>query len=213
MINGFGDSGCSGNLTGNIAHLSDFKDFDGGYVTFGRGAYGGRITSKGRSKRVSNALSDPTWVDAMQGGTPTFKLQKDVNPGGSLVLGNSLISGNCMNNCGCHFLPVFAKYLAAANAVERSAEASTDDNREVKINATIDGHSLSITEGSLRRHLKLVDQDGIPSIPNSEIFKQLALMGYHTDSDKLTFQKGAFSPQWRFLIHNILHCLSPKKTA
>ncbi|GJS15112.1 hypothetical protein Tco_0409584 [Tanacetum coccineum] len=24
---------------------------------------------------------------------------------------------------------------------------------------------------------------------------------------------GAFSPQWRFLIHSILHCLSPKKTA
>ncbi|GKF14998.1 hypothetical protein Tco_0056460 [Tanacetum coccineum] len=38
-------------------------------------------------------------------------------------------------------------------------------------------------------------------------------MGYATDSDKLTFQKGAFSPQWRFLIHTILHCLSPKKTA
>ncbi|GKB05638.1 putative reverse transcriptase domain-containing protein [Tanacetum coccineum] len=76
-----------------------------------------------------------------------------------------------------------------------------------------DGHSLSITEGSLRRHLKLADQEGITSIPTSEIFEQLALMGYHTDSDKLTFQKGAFSPQWRFLIHNILHCLSPKKTA
>ncbi|GKE31888.1 hypothetical protein Tco_1451210, partial [Tanacetum coccineum] len=95
----------------------------------------------------------------------------------------------------------------------RSAAASTDDNREVKINATIDGHSLSITEGSFRRHLKLDDQDGISSIPNSEIFEQLALMGYHTDSDKLTFQKGAFSPQWRFLIHCILHCISPKKTA
>ncbi|GJY15989.1 hypothetical protein Tco_0386411, partial [Tanacetum coccineum] len=95
----------------------------------------------------------------------------------------------------------------------RSAEASTDDNGEVKINATIDGHSLSITEGSLRLHLKLADQDGITSIPNSEIFEQLVLMGYHTNSDKLTFQKGAFSPQWRFLIHNILHCISPKKTA
>ncbi|GJT38890.1 hypothetical protein Tco_0938755 [Tanacetum coccineum] len=95
----------------------------------------------------------------------------------------------------------------------RSAEASTDDDGEVKINATIDGHSLSITEGSLRRHLKLADQDGVTSIPNSEIFEQLALMGYHTDSDKLTFQKGAFSPQWRFLIHCILHCISPKKTA
>ncbi|GJW67874.1 putative ribonuclease H-like domain-containing protein [Tanacetum coccineum] len=95
----------------------------------------------------------------------------------------------------------------------RSAEALTDGNGDVKINATIDGHSLSITEGSLRRHLKLADQDGITSIPTTEIFEQLALMGYHTDSDKLTFQKGVFSPQWRFLIHNILHCLSPKKTA
>ncbi|GKD08659.1 hypothetical protein Tco_1188344 [Tanacetum coccineum] len=78
---------------------------------------------------------------------------------------------------------------------------------------SLDGHSLSITEGSLRRHLKLDDQDGITSLPTTEIFAQLALMGYATDSDKLTFQKGAFSPQWRFLIHNILHCLSPKKTA
>ncbi|GKF24394.1 hypothetical protein Tco_0076716, partial [Tanacetum coccineum] len=42
---------------------------------------------------------------------------------------------------------------------------------------------MTITEGSLRRHLKLDDQDGISSIPNSEIFEQLALMGYHTDSD------------------------------
>ncbi|GJW48683.1 hypothetical protein Tco_0080329 [Tanacetum coccineum] len=51
-----------------------------------------------------------------------------------------------------------------------------------------------------------------PTLPNAEIFKQLALMGYASDSDKLTFQKGHFSPQWRFLIHTILHCLSPKKT-
>ncbi|GKD43065.1 putative ribonuclease H-like domain-containing protein, partial [Tanacetum coccineum] len=57
----------------------------------------------------------------------------------------------------------------------------------------------TITKASLRRHLKLEDHDGITSIPNSEIFEQLALMGYHTDSDKLTFQKGAFSPQWRFI--------------
>ncbi|GJS18498.1 putative ribonuclease H-like domain-containing protein [Tanacetum coccineum] len=36
----------SRHMTGNIAHLLDFKDFDGGYVTFGGGAYGGRITGK-----------------------------------------------------------------------------------------------------------------------------------------------------------------------
>ncbi|GJU71113.1 hypothetical protein Tco_1262518 [Tanacetum coccineum] len=44
---GFVDSGCSRHMTGNIAYLSDFKEFDGGYVTFGRGARGGRITGKG----------------------------------------------------------------------------------------------------------------------------------------------------------------------
>ncbi|GJZ76517.1 putative ribonuclease H-like domain-containing protein [Tanacetum coccineum] len=95
----------------------------------------------------------------------------------------------------------------------RSAEIVTDDDGSVKIHASIDGHSLSISEGSLRRHLKLDDQDGITSLPPTECLPQLALMGYVTNSDKLTFQKGAFSPQWRFLIHNILHCLSPKKTA
>ncbi|GJS61755.1 hypothetical protein Tco_0656539 [Tanacetum coccineum] len=67
-----------------------------------------------------------------------------------------------------------------------SAEASTNDNGEVQITATIDGHSMSITEATLRRHLKLDDQDGVISIPNSEIFKQLALMRYHTNSDKPT---------------------------
>ncbi|GKA35096.1 hypothetical protein Tco_0721587, partial [Tanacetum coccineum] len=29
-----------------LSHLLDFKDFDGGYVTFGGGANGGRITGK-----------------------------------------------------------------------------------------------------------------------------------------------------------------------
>ncbi|GJQ97592.1 uncharacterized mitochondrial protein-like protein [Tanacetum coccineum] len=90
----------------------------------------------------------------------------------------------------------------------RSAEVTTAENGEVKITATIDGHSMTITEGSLRRHLKLDDQDGISSIPNSEIFEQLALMGYHTDSDKLTFQKGTFLTLNGVSIPLILHCLA-----
>ncbi|GKC44758.1 hypothetical protein Tco_1062480 [Tanacetum coccineum] len=43
---GFIDSGCSRHTTNNIAYLTDFKEFNGGYVTFGGGAYGGRITGK-----------------------------------------------------------------------------------------------------------------------------------------------------------------------
>ncbi|GKD67764.1 hypothetical protein Tco_1321854, partial [Tanacetum coccineum] len=47
---GFVDSGCSRHMTGNIAYLSDFKEFDGGYVAFRGGAYGGRIAGKGTLK-------------------------------------------------------------------------------------------------------------------------------------------------------------------
>ncbi|GJZ11992.1 putative ribonuclease H-like domain-containing protein [Tanacetum coccineum] len=41
---GYVDSGCSRHMTGNMSYLSNFKEFDGGYVTFGVGAKGGKIT-------------------------------------------------------------------------------------------------------------------------------------------------------------------------
>ncbi|GKB23255.1 hypothetical protein Tco_0862656 [Tanacetum coccineum] len=83
----------------------------------------------------------------------------------------------------------------------------------MEITATINGRVKTITEASIRRHLKLEDSNGISTLPTTEIFEQRALMGYVTTSDSLTFQKGHFSPQWKFLIHTILHYLSPKKTA
>ncbi|GJT34578.1 putative ribonuclease H-like domain-containing protein [Tanacetum coccineum] len=41
---GFVNSGCSRHMTGNLAYLSNFKEYDGGNVTFGGRAYRGRIT-------------------------------------------------------------------------------------------------------------------------------------------------------------------------
>ncbi|GKB36706.1 hypothetical protein Tco_0881648 [Tanacetum coccineum] len=95
----------------------------------------------------------------------------------------------------------------------QTAAANTLNSGDVQITATIDGKVKLVFEASIRRHLKLEDSDGITTFPNIEIFEQLTLMGYVSNFDKLTFQKGHVSPQWRFLIHTILHCLSPKKTA
>ncbi|GKF92991.1 hypothetical protein Tco_0279710, partial [Tanacetum coccineum] len=50
---GFVDSGCSRNMIGNIVYLSDFKEFDRGYVIFRGGAHGGRISGKGTLKTDS----------------------------------------------------------------------------------------------------------------------------------------------------------------
>ncbi|GJY38071.1 hypothetical protein Tco_0424435 [Tanacetum coccineum] len=59
---GFVDSGCLRHMSRNIAHLSDFKDFDGGYVTFGGGANGGRITGKGTIKTDKLDFEDVYFV-------------------------------------------------------------------------------------------------------------------------------------------------------
>ncbi|GKA02222.1 hypothetical protein Tco_0674887 [Tanacetum coccineum] len=104
-------------------------------------------------------------------------------------------------------------YVSLIHQFWQTASASTSENGEMEITATIDGRVKTVTEASIRRHLKLEDSDGISTLPNTKIFEQLALMGYVSNSDRLTFQKGHFSPQWRFLIHTILHCLSAKKIA
>ncbi|GKC58148.1 hypothetical protein Tco_1085746 [Tanacetum coccineum] len=47
----------------------------------------------------------------------------------------------------------------------------------MEITATIDGKVKMVFEASIRRHLKLEDSDGISTLPTTEIFEQLALMG------------------------------------
>ncbi|GJR40920.1 putative ribonuclease H-like domain-containing protein [Tanacetum coccineum] len=63
---GFVDSGCSRHMTGNIAYLSDFKQFDGGYVAFGGGAYGGKITGKGTLKTANLDFEDVYFVNELK---------------------------------------------------------------------------------------------------------------------------------------------------
>ncbi|GJW85614.1 putative ribonuclease H-like domain-containing protein [Tanacetum coccineum] len=59
----------------------------------------------------------------------------------------------------------------------------------LEITLTIDGKVKVVSEACIRRYLKLEDSDGISTLPTTEIFEQLALMGYVSNSDKLTYQK------------------------
>nr|GFA02500.1 ribonuclease H-like domain, reverse transcriptase, RNA-dependent DNA polymerase [Tanacetum cinerariifolium] len=88
---------------------------------------------------------------------------------------------------------------------------TTDEGTHIL--ATVDGIQRTVSESSLRPNLKLRDEDGIISIPDTELFENLTLMGYNiSQNQKLTFQKGKFSHQWKYLIHTIMQCLSPKST-
>nr|GEZ88888.1 hypothetical protein [Tanacetum cinerariifolium] len=66
---------------------------------------------------------------------------------------------------------------------------------------------------TIRDALRLDDAESIDCLPNEEIFTELSRMGYEKPSTKLTFYKAFFSPQWKFLIHTILQCMSAKRTS
>ncbi|GJV44765.1 retrovirus-related pol polyprotein from transposon TNT 1-94 [Tanacetum coccineum] len=234
-------------------------------------------------KRVSKALSDPAWVEAMQEELLQFKLQKvwilvDL-PKGHRAIGTKWVYRNKKDERGIvirnkarlvaqgHtqeegidydevFAPVarieairmflaYASYMGFMvyqmdvksaflygqieeevyvcqppgfedpdhpDKVYKVVEAFYGLNQATKslvtITAIIDGQSKTITEASLRRHLKLEDHDGITSIPNSEIFEQLALMGYQTDSDN---PKEAAWEQFSSNIATALICLATNR--
>ncbi|GJW23484.1 hypothetical protein Tco_0034106 [Tanacetum coccineum] len=86
-------------------------------------------------------------------------------------------------------------------------------NNETQIHAKVEGKTIVISESSVRRDLQFDDEDGIACLTNTKIFENLQLMGYEKLSEKLTFYKPYFSPQWKYLIHTILQCLSSKSTA
>ncbi|GKA74675.1 hypothetical protein Tco_0780977 [Tanacetum coccineum] len=79
-------------------------------------------------------------------------------------------------------------YTSCIKQFWATAKAKTV-NEEVQLQALVDGKKVIITKTSL------------------------TLMGYEKLSQKLTFYKTFFSPQWKFLIHTILQCLSAKTTA
>ncbi|GKG30283.1 hypothetical protein Tco_0420181, partial [Tanacetum coccineum] len=70
-------------------------------------------------------------------------------------------------------------------------------NGEAQLHALVDVKKIIVTEASVRSDLQLADEEGVECLPSSTIFEQLALMGYEKVSQKLTFYKPFFSPQWK----------------
>ncbi|GKA14024.1 hypothetical protein Tco_0693670 [Tanacetum coccineum] len=68
-------------------------------------------------------------------------------------------------------------YVSLIKKFWQTATVRTVDNGEQEITATVDGKEFTITEASVRRHLQLADVEGISTLPTTEIFDQLSLMG------------------------------------
>nr|GEV88034.1 hypothetical protein [Tanacetum cinerariifolium] len=141
--------------------------------------------------------------------------------GGCQFLGRRLISWQCKKQIIMATSTTKAEYVAAVsgcgqvlwiqNQLLDYGIKTIDEG--TKILTTVDGKPRTISESSIRRNLKLNDEEGISSLPDAELFENLALMGYNIlPNQKFTFQKGQFSHQLKYLIHTIIQCLSPKST-
>ncbi|GJU48101.1 putative ribonuclease H-like domain-containing protein [Tanacetum coccineum] len=81
--------------------------------------------------------------------------------------------------------------------------------RGSNLSATVDTKRYIISEASIRDSLQLDDATGISMLPNDDLFQGMGQIGYPTDGT-FTFWKSFFTPQWRYLVHHLLHCISSK---
>ncbi|KAJ9535789.1 hypothetical protein OSB04_un001058 [Centaurea solstitialis] len=81
------------------------------------------------------------------------------------------------------------------------------------ITSKVGGRRLLITEAKIRAHLHLDDLNGITSFSISDLFENLQRMGYEGTIGNLKLDKSKFSPQWKFLVHTLIHSISKKSTS
>ncbi|GJZ69967.1 hypothetical protein Tco_0633517 [Tanacetum coccineum] len=93
----------------------------------------------------------------------------------------------------------------------QSAITTSNTDGSIEIRATIDNIRYTISEASIRVSLQLDDATGITMLPNADLFEGMGkwVLIYPTDGT-FTFWKSFFTPQWRFLVHHLLHCISSK---
>ncbi|GKC06591.1 hypothetical protein Tco_0998201 [Tanacetum coccineum] len=81
------------------------------------------------------------------------------------------------------------------------------------IRAMVAGKKILISEETIRADLLFDDAHGVDCFPKQVIWDTLRDIGYEGNLAQLTFSKPLFSPQWKYLVHVLLHCLSPKSTS
>jgi hypothetical protein len=93
-----------------------------------------------------------------------------------------------------------------------TARAALEDGEDV-IHATVLGRAIRIIEATIREILLFNDEEGTVLFDKQVVWDALRDIGYEGALNKITFQKALVSPHWKYLIHVLLHCLSPKSTA
>ncbi|GJS05640.1 putative ribonuclease H-like domain-containing protein [Tanacetum coccineum] len=86
-------------------------------------------------------------------------------------------------------------------------------NDVAHIAAKVAGQKILVSEASVRTDLLFHDEDGTNCFDNQVIWDTLRDIGYEGSLTLLSFSKPLFSPQWKYLVHTLLHSLSSKSSS
>ncbi|GKC20849.1 hypothetical protein Tco_1022999 [Tanacetum coccineum] len=86
-------------------------------------------------------------------------------------------------------------------------------NDVVHIAAKVAGQKILVSEASVRTDLLFHDKDGTNCFDNQVIWDTLRDIDYEGSLTLLSFSKPLFSPQWKYLVHTLLHSLSSKSSS
>nr|GEW24963.1 putative ribonuclease H-like domain-containing protein [Tanacetum cinerariifolium] len=184
-----------------MPELEDINTFTFSYEDENNGA-------EADMNNLDTTIQDPSWIEAMKEELLQFKLQEvwtlvDL-PYGKRAIGTKWVFGNKKDErvATVEAIRLFLAYASfndfmvyqmdfkSSFLYEKIEEETKTINEEVQLQALVDEKKVIKTESTVRRDLQLEDAE-----------------------EKLTFYKGFFSPQWKFLIHTILQCISAKTTA
>ncbi|GKC39181.1 hypothetical protein Tco_1051565 [Tanacetum coccineum] len=151
--------------------------------------------SQHEPKKISEALEDESWVDAMQEELLQFEIQKvwilvDLPFEEALATKRGFVAETKQ----CSVMQRPCKSSSIHNALTVSPVISTTFveqfwtsakskiiNNVRHITAKVAGQSVSISEASIRSDFLFYDADGIDSLPNQAIFNAIQLMGTSWD--------------------------------
>ncbi|GJV44358.1 hypothetical protein Tco_1428894 [Tanacetum coccineum] len=196
---GIFDSGCSGHMTGNRAHLEDYQELSKvGSVTFGGSK--GSISGKGTIRLGNLVFDDVAFVKEL-GHFNLFSISqicdKKLNvlftekecfvvssdfkmPDENQVLlkvprQHNMYTFDMKNvDSSKGYTCLLAK---ASSELIQSAIASTKEDGSLEISATIDTIRYTISEASIRDSLQLDDATGITMLPNDDLFEGMGQIG------------------------------------